>query len=133
LTLFLALMTLFIVKHFLFDFLWQFAYMVQNKGVYGHEGGVHHSMLHALGTVIVLIMFYNLAVHQLSVDTAGMIVVFGAVDGVVHYHIDWLKQQINERYKTSDPEFWHYLGIDQALHNLTYVVLTYFVLAGVLS
>ena len=42
---------------------------------------------------------------------------------VVHYHIDWLKEQITHRNEltTQDPGFWHALGTDQLVHGLTYL------------
>jgi hypothetical protein len=42
---------------------------------------------------------------------------------VVHYHIDWLKEEIGYRLKLPPDRkiFWVAFGIDQWLHQLTYV------------
>jgi len=42
---------------------------------------------------------------------------------VLHYHIDWLKEQITHRngWNTQDPGFWYSLGTDQLVHGLTYL------------
>jgi hypothetical protein len=48
---------------------------------------------------------------------------------VVHYHIDWLKEQVMKRtgWQTADNGYWWALGGDQLLHQLSYVAI-----AGVL-
>ena len=48
-----------------------------------------------------------------------------AQSGLVHYHIDWIKQQLNRGYTTADRQFWFWLGADQAAHYLTYVGIIY--------
>jgi hypothetical protein len=42
---------------------------------------------------------------------------------VIHYHIDWTKEQFMRRMKLtqSDNAFWYALGADQLAHHLTYV------------
>jgi hypothetical protein len=44
---------------------------------------------------------------------------------VVHYHLDWSKEQLIKRFKLtqSDPWFWYLFGLDQLGHMLTYVAI----------
>ena len=48
------------------------------------------------------------------------------LDFSLHYHIDWARMYINKRYNytPSDKGFWFWLGLDQLLHQLTYIVIT---------
>ncbi len=43
----------------------------------------------------------------------------------VHYHIDWLKEQLTHRngWTAHDRGFWYALGTDQFVHGLTYLAL----------
>jgi hypothetical protein len=44
---------------------------------------------------------------------------------VLHYHIDWLKEQVVHRngWTSQNPGFWYALGTDQFVHGLTYLAL----------
>jgi hypothetical protein len=56
---FIVLLVLLQVKHFIFDFYYQPPYMWQNKGTFGHWGGLVHSGLHALATGIIIYWFVD--------------------------------------------------------------------------
>lgn len=112
----LILLALFGIKHFIADFLLQFDYMVREKGIYGAEGGIHHSALHAVFTFLILVFF---------MQNAHDIIVLSLADGIIHYHIDWVKQQLNKGLSTANRMFWVWLGADQALHYLTYIGIIY--------
>lgn len=45
------------IKHFIWDFYYQPPYMWQNKGTFGHPGGIVHSGLHAITTFYLLFTF----------------------------------------------------------------------------
>jgi hypothetical protein len=107
----IALLALFGIKHFLADFLWQFPYMVRDKGQYGAPGGITHALVHGVLTFFVLIGFVRPedAVTLALIDTA------------IHYHIDWAKTNLNRGLTTSDHRFWIWFGLDQTLHYLTYI------------
>ena len=108
----ILLLALFGIKHFVCDFLLQFPYMLEQKGIYGASGGVDHALFHAVFTWLILITFL------------GSMAVFAALfDMAVHYHVDWAKQQLNKGLTTADREFWTWFGLDQALHYLTYIVI----------
>ena len=111
-TLIIVFLALFGIKHFICDFLLQFPYMISQKGIYGADGGIHHAGFHTLFTFLILAPFI------------GIVAVLPAVvDGVVHYHIDWAKQQLNQGLTPADRKFWIWFGLDQALHYLTYVAI----------
>lgn len=112
----IAIFFLLFTKHFIIDFPLQPKYQYSNKGTYGHPGGLLHSGLHALGTLLVLFWFVNPV-------TA---LVLALVDGVLHYHIDWAKVNLNAKLgygPTTHEEFWWLLGLDQYLHSVTYVFI----------
>ena len=113
----LWLMVALFVKHFIVDFPLQKPYQYLNKGIYGHMGGILHSSLHAVGTLIVFTYFTELLFFSS---------ILALIDFVAHYHIDWAKVQINKRFgwgPTTHEEFWWLLGLDQLLHALTYIGL----------
>jgi hypothetical protein len=116
----LLILTLLFIKHWFADFVVQYPYMVEQKGTYGAEGGIHHSLIHSVLTWLVM--------YALLQNTA--IAVFTALfDFVAHYHIDWLKMNINRWRNLSikDNEFWMWLGADQLAHCLTYIVIVLWV------
>ena len=106
------LLALFGVKHFLADFLMQYEYMLKEKGIYGATGGIHHALLHASFTFLILVFFCH---------NGNEIIALAAVDFFIHYHVDFIKQQWNRGLTTADRKFWLLLGADQALHYLTYI------------
>jgi hypothetical protein len=109
------------IKHFICDFpLQAYPYQYKNKGTYGHPGGILHSGLHYIGTWWVLVWF-------IGVYPA---VFFALLDGVIHYHIDWAKMNINEKMgwtPTNSEKFWILLGVDQLLHALTYLSIVWMI------
>jgi hypothetical protein len=111
----LLLLLLLQVKHFLFDFVLQTPYQLRNKGTYGHPGGILHSGLHVLGTALVL---------PVVMPATGLWIWVLAGEFVVHYHIDWCKEQITRRWsKGNGPFFWWMIGLDQLLHQFTYLAI----------
>ena len=115
LTVFL-LLAAFGIKHFIADFLMQFDYMLREKGIYGATGGVHHALLHASFTFLILVFVCT---------SANMMIGLAAIDFAVHYHVDFYKKQLNKNLTTADRNFWVLLGLDQALHYLTYIGIIY--------
>lgn len=117
----IVLLALLLVKHFVWDFYYQPPYMWQNKGTFGHWGGVVHSGLHAFTTFIILLFF-----------TAPLLALLLMLfEFVVHYLTDYAKMNIN-RIKgwgaTTHNEFWQLTGFDQLIHQLTYIVIAIVVL-----
>lgn len=118
---FILLSLLFALKHFIVDFPLQTSpYLYKNKGVYGHPGGLIHSGLHGVGTFLILLAFAPI----------GWVCALSLFDELIHYHIDWAKVNINDRFgwgPTTHSEFWVLLGLDQLLHSLTYILMIYMV------
>jgi hypothetical protein len=100
------------VKHFICDFPLQYPYMFLNKGKYGHPGGLLHAAVQGTGTLAVCLGF-------------GLPLWLAIADAVIHYHVDWTKNQLNDRFKLApnNKYFWWLLGADQLAHYLTYAAL----------
>jgi Protein of unknown function (DUF3307) len=105
------------IKHAIADFFLQTKYQWENKGRYGHPGGLLHAAIH---TVFSLPIFWM--VQPESAQWAALVL---AAEFVVHYHCDWIKEQILKQYALTyqDDGFWRALGIDQLVHGLTYVAM----------
>jgi hypothetical protein len=106
------------MKHIVCDGPLQTLRMVEDKSHYGKPLGVLHSVVHLGGTFLVLVLtgLPLAAAVQLS-----------ALDGVLHYHIDFTKENIVKAkgWTTRDAPFWWSLTTDQALHHMTYVLLVW--------
>lgn len=116
----LLLLTLLTVKHFIFDFLYQPPYMWQNKGTYGHPGGLIHSGWHALSSFVILLAF----------TTSVMAALICIVEFFIHYHMDWFKMNLNKKKgwtATTHNEFWILTGFDQLVHSLTYILMVWMI------
>ena len=109
----LLLVGLFVIKHFVVDFVLQTQKEIEHKGTYLDWRGVEHSVKHAAGTLLIL-LFVG-AGFEFGLLYAGL-------DLVVHYHIDWVKTNATRHLTPADHQFWVWLGFDQALHYLTYIV-----------
>ncbi|HAJ71001.1 MAG TPA: DUF3307 domain-containing protein, partial [Methylophilaceae bacterium] len=56
-------------------------------------------------------------------------IVYALIDFIVHYHIDWLKLNINKKFNfraDNSNGFWILLGLDQLAHHITYFVIIYY-------
>lgn len=109
----LLLILLFTVKHFIIDFVLQTQDEIEHKGTYLDWRGVKHSVKHGIGTLLVLISI------GADFEFSWM---YGALDCLIHYHIDWLKMNATRNLTANDRAFWIWLGFDQTLHYLTYIV-----------
>jgi hypothetical protein len=112
-----ALLCLFQLKHFIADFVLQSPYILDNRRFYGHPGGLLHVAIHLVGSLIALLIVGT----SFSVVAALLI-----VEGLVHYHLDWAKDNIVAWRDLSprDSGFWYATGLDQGLHQLTYIGMT---------
>ncbi|UYV37243.1 DUF3307 domain-containing protein [Rhodobacteraceae bacterium D3-12] len=115
-------------KHLVADYLFQTPYMFRNKGTYLHPGGLLHVLLHGALTLGVLWV----GVLGVAGTAWGVVAVVVIAEMLVHYHIDWTKEFINKRNGLT-PEmarFWHLQGLDQWLHQLTYVAMIAVLVGG---
>jgi len=112
------------LKHFLCDFVLQTKFQVDTKRIYGHYGGFIHSGLHALFTLPILIAVGASVTAVVLIDIGEF---------VLHYHVDWLKGQVDVRYgwTEKDQMYWVVFGADQLVHQLTYLGIVAY-LAGAL-
>jgi hypothetical protein len=115
----LVLLAGFQLKHFICDGPLQTLRMVLDKSHYGRPLGVLHAAIHGVGTLIVLL-----------VAGTGSAIILALADFVIHYHIDFTKENVVKRmgWNTSNGPFWWALSADQGLHQLTYLGLVWFAL-----
>ncbi len=106
------LLTLLFIKHYICDFILQTKEMIDGKGTYGNKSGMVHSLHHAIGTFVVLSFFVG----------GAPAVFFALLDGVIHYHLDYLKMKYGEK-DISKKEFWRDFGLDQLAHSITYILI----------
>ncbi len=119
----IALFALLLVKHFVCDFVLQTPWQIAQKGVYGAPGGLVHSGIHIAGTLLALIAVMTPVTTVVTVLIAEFI---------VHYHIDWAKEQTVRRLNwKAGARFWNSIGFDQLLHALTYLAIVVYVIGRV--
>jgi hypothetical protein len=113
-TLIVFLMVFFNLKHFAFDFVYQPKWMWANKETYGHPGGIVHALIHAASSACLLIIWPYM----------WFLII---IEFITHYHIDWLKMNINKWYNLhpQTPGFWRTLGADQSMHQLVYLFMAW--------
>lgn len=117
----LLLVTLLLVKHAVADFFLQRAFMFKDKHIYAGPGGISHASIHgSLTFLAIVICLPNLWLFA---------VLFGLVDAVAHYHIDYVKSNWNVRTQAppSETRYWYAFGLDQMAHFLTYVLIVYII------
>jgi len=104
------------IKHFIFDFVFQTPYQFANKGSYGHPGGIIHAGLHALGSIPALLILAT---------PVGLLAALIIGEFVVHYHVDWSKEQLVRHFELVEPKptFWYVFGGDQLAHQMTYIAM----------
>lgn len=119
LPIFIALM---LVKHFIADFVLQTKYQYLNKGRFGHPGGILHAAIHSSATFLILQGFS---------DSVQLCTNLALVEFVIHYLIDFSKVNITKKFQlspTNSDVFWMLTGLDQLLHQLTYIAMCWFIL-----
>jgi len=100
------------IKHWYIDFVNQSDEEVKHKGIYGDWRGLKHSLKHGVATVAILFLFVDL-------DWALFL---GGLDFLVHYHTDYCKMRFGNR-DINTKAFWAQLGLDQLVHQLTYIFI----------
>jgi hypothetical protein len=110
------------IKHYIADFVVQSYHQTVRKGIYRDPVGVSHSLDHIIGSLIALLL------ASFFVDLSLSFVLFLCIiEGVVHYHIDWVKVQFGVKDLTK-PLFWNQFGLDQLAHQITYLIMVYIIL-----
>jgi len=111
----LLILVLLEIKHWYIDFVNQSQKEVDGKGIYGNADGLMHSIKHGVVTAVIMCFF---------VYDPIVAIIFGFIDFVLHYHIDYIKMHYGNRDITTKA-FWAQLGLDQTAHQLTYIGLVY--------
>jgi hypothetical protein len=114
-----ALFAALLIKHYIADFVLQPPWMLKGKGSLTAPGGYAHAAFHAIGSAV-LVMIAGAA--------PGVAAAIAAAEFAIHFAIDFAKDRITLK---SDVErkphlYWQLHGLDQLLHQLTYVGITYF-------
>ena len=86
----LAAMAYLLAKHAIADFALQTQLIYNQKGIYGAPGGLLHAFIHILLTLPVFLLF--------PTGSVGLAALLLAGEFIVHYHIDWAKEQIVRQY-----------------------------------
>ena len=119
----LLLLLLLQLKHFICDFVVQTRYQLRYKGIYGHPAGLLHAGLHTTGSAAVLIALKIAGLLSVSITLLAALL---AAEFVLHYHIDWGKEQANKPLsKEEGTAYWALFGFDQFLHQATYVAIAW--------
>lgn len=127
---------LFTIKHYLCDFQFQTPYMLgkMNKTNWVAPLAAHCGA-HALGTLLTIAILmvcivplskplYFVAYYKV---TFGKVLLLISAEFAIHFVMDRIKASPNlwGRWGPTDREFWLALGVDQAVHTLTYIFMAY--------
>lgn len=110
----LVLLVLLLFKHFLADFPLQTQYMLKKTQAEDWVGPLTlHAAVHGSLTTLVTMPF-------IGWHAFGM----GLLDFLAHVLIDYWKAHLTH-YNITQKGFWVTLGVDQMLHNFTYVAIAF--------
>jgi hypothetical protein len=114
----LILICLLQVKHMFADYFLQTPKMLSGRGEYLHMGRAQHAAVHVAGSAIAFLIVGA---------PWPFILAICAFEWVVHFNIDWAKARWSDvkGYDPHQPGFWRANGLDQALHQLTYVAMAW--------
>lgn len=112
----LWLLILLQVKHLFADYFLQTPRMLMNRDRYAHWGRAEHAGLHAILSFLALILIGA---------PLGFSVILSLLEFIVHYHIDWAKgrHSVSTKLGPEEAGYWRAFGVDQFMHQLTYVVM----------
>lgn len=98
------------------DYFLQTRQMLEARDQYLHFGRFLHAGIHAAGSLLVFVLVSA---------PIGFVIILVLAEGFVHFHIDWWKGRfVTENDLTpEDAGYWRVSGVDQALHQLTYVAM----------
>jgi hypothetical protein len=106
------------IKHYIADYFLQPGWMLKGKGNIFHPGGYAHAGLHAALSLLVLL--------AMGTPFALALALFAA-EFVIHYGLDYSKVAYSrDVHPDNRPQrFWALHGLDQLLHQLTYVAIIF--------
>lgn len=118
----LLLLLLLQIKHCYADFVIQTYAQTVHKGIYRDPVGISHTVDHVYTSLIVLLIFcFFKVLDPLSIVFAAV------VEGILHYHIDWIKVKYGNK-DNRNPLHWAQFGYDQLAHQVTYIWMIWFLL-----
>lgn len=108
------------IKHFIADYLLQFDWMVSEKGDVRKFGGYAHAGMHVIGSAIILLL------ASVPLPTALMLLI---AEFLIHYVLDFAKVYYSRHVtlERSPQRYFALHGLDQFLHHLTYLAMTYYI------
>lgn len=118
----LLLLLLLQIKHWYADFKIQTYMQTIKKGVWLDPIGISHSLDHLWTSILVLLIFS--LVHFIS---PVIIICVALIEGTAHYIIDYIKVKHGCKDNTK-PLFWNQFGLDQLAHQITYLIMAWYLL-----
>jgi len=114
----LLLLCLLQIKHMFADYYLQTPKMLSGRGTYFHLGRAQHAAVHVVGSIVIFILFGA---------PLGFILVIAALEWIVHFHIDFAQASLSDKQglQPNQAAFWRAAGLDQCLHNLTYIAMAW--------
>ena len=119
----LLLLSLLQIKHWYADFKIQTYLQTVKKGIWGDPTGLSHTIDHIYCSMTALLIFSALV----RIIDPFTIVWLCVAEGLIHYHIDWVKVHYGIKDMTK-PLFWNQFGLDQLAHQATYVWMLWVIL-----
>lgn len=118
----LLLLLILQLKHCYADFIIQTYAQTVRKGIYRDLIGISHTLDHIVATLFSLFVF-----SMWYPIPATTIFAVALAEGLAHYHIDWYKVKYGCKDSTRSA-FWAQFGIDQLAHQLTYLLIVFYLL-----
>lgn len=118
----LLLLLLLQIKHWYADFKIQTYMQTVKKGVWLDPVGMSHTWDHIKSTMTILVFFWF--VFPFSI-WSGILVVL--LEGPYHYVVDYTKVKYGCKDNTK-PLFWNQFGLDQLAHQVSYLLIVWFLL-----
>ncbi len=114
----LILFCLLQIKHMFADYFLQTQRMLTGRAEYMHLGRAQHAAIHAIGSAVAFLLIGAPFPFVIAVCMS---------EWVVHFHIDWAKARHsqNSGLGPNDAGYWRAAGVDQAMHQLTYVAMVW--------
>ena len=120
----LILLLLLQIKHCYADFYLQTYMQTVKKGVWMDPIGLSHTVDHIYSSLIVMLGF------SLFVSINPISIIFVAtVEGTIHYIVDFIKVKYGCKDNTK-PIFWTQFGLDQLVHEMTYLWMVWYLLVS---
>jgi len=117
----IILLVLLQIKHWYADFKIQTYMQTVKKGVWLDPIGMTHTRDHMLASLVVLLLFSF--IYPVAPLTILLVVV---LEGIYHYLVDYTKVKYGSKDNTT-PLYWNQFGLDQMAHQLSYLIMTWYI------